>query len=58
MGVFNFFIVLPQIVAASILAFIIREIFNSQPIYAMIIGGVSMILAGIITLRVKDNNES
>lgn len=58
MGVFNFFIVLPQIVAASILAFIIREIFNNQPIYAMIIGGVSMIVAGIITFRVKDHNES
>ncbi len=58
MGVFNFFIVLPQIVAASILAFIIREIFDNQPIYAMIIGGISMIIAGIITFRVNDHNES
>lgn len=53
MGVFNFFIVIPQIVAASILGFIVGQIFSSQAIYAFIIGGVSMICAGLLTLRVK-----
>lgn len=57
MGVFNFFVVLPQIVAASILAFIVRELFNNQPIYAMIVGGVSMIIAGILTFRITDKND-
>ncbi|HVE61488.1 MAG TPA: MFS transporter, partial [Chitinophagaceae bacterium] len=46
MGVFNFFIVIPQIVAASILGFFVKEIFNSQSIYALVIGGISMIIAG------------
>ncbi len=57
MGVFNFFIVIPQLVAATILGFIIKTLFNGQPVYALIIGGFAMILAGVLTLRVKDTNE-
>ena len=54
MGVFNFFIVIPQLVAAAILGGILSSFFNSEPIYALIIGGASLILAGILTLRVDD----
>ncbi len=57
MGVFNFFIVIPQIVAASILGFILKNFFNNDAIYALIIGGVSMILAGLLSLWVKDKDE-
>jgi maltose/moltooligosaccharide transporter len=53
MGIFNFFIVIPQILAASILGFLITKIFDNQPIYALVIGGCSMIIAGVMTLRVK-----
>tara|TARA_R110001592_G_scaffold471_2_gene2581 strand:+ start:1330 stop:2820 length:1491 start_codon:yes stop_codon:yes gene_type:complete len=54
MGVFNFFIVIPQLVAASILGFLVSNFFNGQPVYALLIGGVSMIIAGLITLTVND----
>ncbi|WP_448563333.1 MFS transporter [Thalassotalea ganghwensis] len=54
MGIFNFFIVLPQILAASILGVLITKVFGNQPIYALVLGGISMIFAGILTLRVKD----
>jgi maltose/moltooligosaccharide transporter len=57
MGVFNFFIVIPQIVAAGILGFILRNFFNNDAIYALIIGGLSMILAGLLSLWVKDQDE-
>lgn len=57
MGVFNFFIVIPQIVAATILGFLVKEYFNSEPIYALIIGGFAMILSGLLTLRVKTNKK-
>ena len=57
MGVFNFFIVIPQIVAATILGFLVKELFNSEPVYALIIGGFSMILAGLLTLRVKTQRK-
>ena len=57
MGVFNFFVVIPQIIAATILGFLVKEFFGSQPIYALIVGGIAMILAGILTLRVDTEKE-
>ena len=57
MGVFNFFIVIPQIVAAAILGFFVREVFNEQSIYALVVGGVSMIIAGLLNFIVKESKE-
>lgn len=57
MGVFNFFIVIPQILAAAILGFFVRNIFHEQSIYALVIGGVSMIIAGILNVIVKDRDD-
>jgi maltose/moltooligosaccharide transporter len=57
MGVFNFFIVIPQLVAASILGFLVSKYFNSEPIYALLIGGASMILAGILALTINDKSK-
>jgi maltose/moltooligosaccharide transporter len=57
MGVFNFFIVIPQILAAAILGFFVRILFNSESIYALVVGGVSMIIAGLLTVIVKDADE-
>ncbi|RZJ66732.1 MAG: MFS transporter [Flavobacterium sp.] len=57
MGVFNFFVVIPQIVAATILGFIVKQFFNDEPIYALIIGGISMIISGFLTLRVSEGTK-
>jgi maltose/moltooligosaccharide transporter len=57
MGVFNFFIVIPQIVAAAILGFFVKNIFNEQSIYALVVGGVSMFIAGILNVIVKDTDD-
>ena len=54
MGIFNFFIVIPQITAASILGFFVRNLFAGEAIYALILGGVSMIVAGFMVLFVED----
>jgi len=56
MGVFNFSIVVPQIVAAGILGFILREVFDNVSIYALILGGVSFIISGLLCLIVDDND--
>jgi maltose/moltooligosaccharide transporter len=58
MGVFNFFIVIPQIVAAAVLGFIVGRFFGGQAIYALLIGGVSLVLAAVLTLRVEDRDEA
>jgi maltose/moltooligosaccharide transporter len=57
MGVFNFFIVIPQIVAAAILGFFVRDVFNEQSIYALVVGGVSMIIAGLLNFIVHEGKE-
>ncbi len=57
MGVFNFFIVIPQIVAATILGFLVKGLFNGEPVYALLVGGFSMILAGLLTLRVQTHKR-
>lgn len=56
MGVFNFFIVIPQIVAAGILGFLLKTYFENEAIYALIIGGISLFVAGLLTLAVKDTD--
>ncbi|NII11224.1 MFS transporter [Oleiagrimonas sp. C23AA] len=54
MGIFNFFIVIPQLLAASILGLLLRTLFGDQPIYALVLGGVSLVTAGLFTLRVSE----
>ncbi|MDZ4702417.1 MAG: MFS transporter, partial [Saprospiraceae bacterium] len=54
MGVFNFFIVIPQIVAASILGFLVSRFFDGHAVYALIIGGVSFVVSAALTMRVED----
>lgn len=56
MGIFNFFIVIPQITAAAILGFFVGNLFNNQAIYALLLGGLSMIIAAILVLSVDDVN--
>jgi maltose/moltooligosaccharide transporter len=57
MGVFNFFIVIPQIIAATILGFLLNNLLGGQSIYILTVGGASMILAGLLSLRVDDLDE-
>jgi maltose/moltooligosaccharide transporter len=54
MGIFNFFIVIPQILAASILGFLMHRYFNSDPIWALVAGGISMMIAAVTVYFVHD----
>jgi len=54
MGIFNFFIVIPQLLAASVLGFLLRAFAHGQPIYALVIGGASLFIAGLAVLRVAE----
>ena len=55
MGVFNFFIVIPQIVAAAVLGYLVGHWFGGDAIYALVIGGASLLLAALLMVRVKEN---
>ncbi len=54
MGMFNFFIVIPQILAAAVLGLLVRTVFDGQAALALVLGGASMIVAAGLMLRVKD----
>jgi maltose/moltooligosaccharide transporter len=54
MGIFNFFIVIPQLLAASVLGVLLKSLFNNQPVYALVIGGASFVVAGLCMLRVAE----
>ncbi len=54
MGIFNFFIVVPQLVAASVLGVLLKLAFGNQPIMALALGAASLVLAGLCVLRVPE----
>jgi maltose/moltooligosaccharide transporter len=54
MGIFNFFIVIPQLVAASLLGFLLKTFLGGQPLQALVIGGISLVVAGLCVLRVPE----
>jgi maltose/moltooligosaccharide transporter len=54
MGVFNYFVVLPQIVANLVLGPVIKHLFNGHSVNVLVLGGVSMAIGGVVTLIVSD----
>ncbi|WP_421568689.1 MFS transporter [Stenotrophomonas sp. PD6] len=57
MGLFNFFIVIPQLVAASALGFMLRLWLGGDPMHVLALGGVSLLIAGLCVLRVPSHQE-
>ncbi|WP_020402130.1 MFS transporter [Gracilimonas tropica] len=54
MGIFNFFIVLPQLIAATILGYVTRSFFEGEAVYALVLGGIVMIIAAATMYFVDD----
>ncbi|MEP0367299.1 MAG: MFS transporter [Cyclobacteriaceae bacterium] len=57
MGIFNFFIVIPQIVNGVIGGSLIKRVFDSHAIYALLIAGISFLIAAICVRFVDDKDE-
>jgi len=57
MGIFNFFIVIPQILAASVLGILVRALFGGHSVNALALGGLLLFLAGLAALRVDDQED-
>jgi maltose/moltooligosaccharide transporter len=58
MGIFNFFIVLPEIIASLFFGWIMQHLLNNNRMIAVQIGGVLMILAGIICYLIVNDKDS
>ena len=54
MGLFNFFVVIPQIASGLLLGWMTTHMFGGHTVNTLILGGASMVLAGILTLFVTD----
>ncbi|HEX5868855.1 MAG TPA: MFS transporter [Longimicrobium sp.] len=61
MGVFNFFIVIPEILAALTFGPIIRAVFGRDnpdaSLYMVMTGGVCMLVAALFVMRVQDDGD-
>lgn len=58
MGIFNFFIVLPQILNALIGGPLVKYLYNDKPIFALVLSGISLIIAALLVSRVKDVDDT
>lgn len=57
MGIFNFFIVIPQIVNGIIGGPIVKRVYDSHAIYALILAGICMLIAAFMVTFVEDKDE-
>ncbi len=57
MGIFNFFIVIPQIINALIGGPMVKYIYGGNPIYALVTSGIAFLIAAILTFRIHDVDE-
>jgi len=57
MGIFNFFITMPQIVNGFFGGMIVKRFYNGEAIYAIVLAGIFMILGAISVLYIQNNKE-
>ncbi|MFO1475950.1 MAG: MFS transporter [Verrucomicrobiota bacterium] len=54
MGIFNFFIVLPEIISALTFGPLVKHVLHGNLVHAVMAGGVFMLLAAVLVLRVEE----
>ncbi|MEZ7516443.1 MFS transporter [Flavobacterium frigidarium] len=57
MGIFNFFIVIPQIINALIGGPLVKYLYNDDAIFALVTSGVSFLIAAVLVAKVKDVDD-
>jgi maltose/moltooligosaccharide transporter len=57
MGVFNFFIVIPEIIASVGFKDLVKYVFHNDSVYVIVLGGVSLLIAALMVLRVHDQGD-
>jgi maltose/moltooligosaccharide transporter len=55
MGIFNFFIVLPEILASLCFGWVMTHWLDNNRLAAVLAGGVFLIVAAVMVQRVRDN---
>ncbi len=57
MGIFNFFIVIPQIINALIGGPVVKYFYGGNPVFALVTSGVSFLIAAALVARVRDVDD-
>ena len=57
MGIFNFFIVVPQIINALVGGLLVKYVYGDHAIYALVSSGVSFMIAAYLALKIKDKKD-
>ncbi|RZM27406.1 MAG: MFS transporter [Pedobacter sp.] len=57
MGIFNFFITMPQIVNGFFGGLIVKKFYHGEAIYAIVLAGIFMILGAVSVLYIQNNKE-
>ena len=57
MGIFNFFIVIPQIINAIIGGPIVKYLYGGNPIFALVTSGVAFLIAAVCVMKVYDVDD-
>ncbi|MPM10472.1 hypothetical protein SDC9_56804 [bioreactor metagenome] len=57
MGIFNFFITLPQIFNGIVGGPIVKRLYDSQAIYAIVFAGVALLIASVSVVFVDDKDD-
>lgn len=57
MGIFNLFIVMPQIINALIGGPLVKYAYNNEAIFALVISGFSFLIAAALVYKVKDVDD-
>ena len=57
MGIFNFFIVVPQIINGIIGGPLVKYAYGNQAIFAIVVSGVSLIIAGLLSFKINDKTD-
>jgi maltose/moltooligosaccharide transporter len=57
MGLFNFFVVIPQICSGTLLGFANKYLFGGHSISILVLGGACMVIAAVLTLFVTDKTD-
>ena len=58
MGIFNFFIVIPEITASLFFGWVMAHLLNNNRLTAVVAGGVFFLMAALLTTRVEDVQQA
>ncbi len=57
MGVFNFFIVIPQVLVSLVMGKVVGSLFGGNSMMVITVGGISLVIAGFCMLIVKEDGH-